>query len=64
MSRELNFKELIIRAGRQNLDVDKNGEIDGYDFQARQIIRDLDRIGYRLVTPGGKKVQVTIRGEL
>lgn len=64
MERALNFKEIIIKAGEQNLEVKSNDEIDGYDFQARQIIRDLEKIGYTLRTPGGKKVSVTIRGDL
>jgi len=58
----VNYKMLITKAGKRNLDV-VDGEIDGFDFQARQILNDLEKAGHSLYTKGGRRVQVTIRGE-
>lgn len=59
----INYKVLITKAGKRNLDIGDGGEIDGFDFQARQILNDLEKAGHSLYTKGGRRVQVTIRGE-
>lgn len=52
----MNFTNIIKIAVERNVDVDDSGNLDGFSFAAEQIIKDLDRLGYKIVTKTGKPV--------
>lgn len=52
----MKFLEIVDKAIRQNIDCDMNGEVDGFEFAAEQIIRDMRNVRYSIVTKHGKKL--------
>jgi hypothetical protein len=50
----VNFKSIIQNAIEINCDCDSDGNIDGAIFAAEQIIQDLDKHGYQVLTKIGK----------
>lgn len=54
----MNFKQIVKKACEQNIDCDADGKVDGYEFAAEQIIRDLARSRFRIVNRAGKTVDI------
>ena len=54
----MNFKQIVQKACEQNIDIDDDGNVDGFNFAAEQIIRDLARSRFRIVSRSGKTVDL------
>lgn len=54
----MNFLEIVEKACRQNIDCDADGNVDGHEFAAEQIIRDLGKAKYKVVSRYGKVVNL------
>jgi hypothetical protein len=50
----VSFKEIIKNAIERNCDIDKDGNIDGAVFAAEQILQDMEKEGYSILTKTGK----------
>jgi hypothetical protein len=51
----VNFRDIVQIAIEKNCDIDKDGNIDGAVFAAEQIIQDMDKAGYKIMTKARKQ---------
>lgn len=59
----MKFLEIVEKACRQNIDCDEQGNVDGYEFAAEQIVRDLAKSKFKIVNRTGKVINLSEIGK-
>lgn len=55
----MKFLEIVEKACRENIDCDSDGNVDGHEFVAEQVVRDMAKSRFKIVDRNGRVINLT-----